>query len=235
MFLAIPVIAVAIIALIAIAPAHASLIVYGTHSDYTAAPGGSLSDVRMLVDMTVSGGVATFTFTNVSTGMETSAVFKEIVVDTYDNDTNAAILWNGKVLSGSYTMTNSNGLPGYGPVTQETPPLISLLAMSPPSKKGIGPGDSMTVEFQTYLPNGSTIYDYLAAFGGGQDTAYAALGFHAISADVVNGQSLSGVNQINPPKNQVPEPTLLALLAVGAMGMVIRRRGARRHGAVTGA
>jgi hypothetical protein len=218
-------IVVAIVVSIAIAPAHASLIVYGSHSDFAPAPGGSLSDVRMLVDMTVTGGVATMTFTNVSTGMETSAVFKEIVIDTYVNDTNTAILWNGKVLSGSYTMADSNGLPGFAAYTHETPPLISLLALSPAPKKGIGPGSSFAVEFQTSLADGSTINDYLGAFGG-QDTSNGALGFQAISADVVNGQSLSGINQRNP----VPEPSLMALLTLGGAGAVVMRRGARRHG-----
>ena len=82
-------------------------------------------------------------------------------------------------------------------------------------------GESLQVRFNTSLPNGSGIADYLAFFDGGADRAFYSIGFHAISADVVNGQSLSGTN--------VPEPGAAALLVFGAAGMIIRRR--RRHAA----
>ncbi|HAU36687.1 MAG TPA: hypothetical protein DCX07_03090 [Phycisphaerales bacterium] len=203
-------------------PALGSIIVYGTHADMTPISGANLSDVRLSVDLTVSGGLATMTFTNVSTGLETSAVFKELVVDTYDDDTATALLWNPVVLTDtkdvSYSVHTSNGLPGYQTQTSDPYPLVEFRANSSPVKKGIGPGEILQVQFATSLADGSGILDYLGAFGGGNDTAAYTLGFHAISASILNGESLSGT------LTNVPEPMTLAVLALGGVGVVLRRR-----------
>ncbi len=205
-------------------PALGSIIVYGTHSDTTPIAGADLSDVRLSVDLTVSGGLATMTFTNVSTGLETSAVFKEIVVDTYDDDTGTAILWNPVVLTDtkdvSYSVHTSNGLPGYQAETSDPYPLVEFRADSSPVKKGIGPGEVLQVQFATLLADGSGILDYLGAFGGGNDTGAYTLGFHAINASILNGESLSGILSTT----SVPEPMTLAMLALGGVGVVLRRR-----------
>ena len=205
-------------------PAQGSIIVYGSHTTHSIVPGGSISDVRMEVSLSVSGSVATFTFTNASTGLETSAVFKEIVIDRYDGDTGLAILWNGVVVTDTpqvaYTLDDSNGLPGYGALTVETPPLAELQAKPSPVAKGIGIGEALVVQFDTSLPGGSDIIDYLSAFNGGDDTALAAFGFHAISASTVNGESLSGI----VTGGQIPDPATASLLVAGGAAFLLRRR-----------
>lgn len=196
--------------------ARGDLIVYGSHSDHHVVPGADLADVSMAVELTAEDGVATVTFTNTSLAW---AVLKEIVIDTCDGDTGQAVLWDPIVLTDTpevaYRLADSNGLPGYHSVTVEPCPLVEFQALPPPPKRGIGTGESLVVQFATSLPNGSTVDDYLAWFNGGQDTLAYSVGFHAIDADVVNGQSLSGI--------YVPEPGTLIVLATGSL-MVLRRR-----------
>ncbi len=199
--------------------AHAGLIVYGTNATHPIVSGGSLEDVSMTVDMEVLAGIAVMTFTNTSSGAEDEAVFKEIVLDTFDDDTDTAILWGGLVLTDtaevSYDLVASNGLPGYQNETNDAFPLIELRADNPTTKLGISPGEVLHVQFSTSLADGSSITDYVDAFGGGEDTLQYAIGFHAISADTVGGESLSGV---------IPEPCTLVLLAGGGVTLVLRRR-----------
>jgi len=204
-------------------PAQGSIVVYGSHTDYPIIPGGSLSDVRMEVSLTVSGSVATFTFANVSTGLETSAVMKKIVIDRYDGDTGLAILWDGEVMTKTsqvaFRLRDSNGLPGYHALTSERPRLAELRARPRPVKKGLGIGETLVVQFDTSLPDGSDVYDYLSAFNGGQDTALASLGFHAINASTINENSLTGV--------YVPEPASAMLLLLGGLAALTKRCRAR--------
>jgi hypothetical protein len=49
----------------------------------------------------------------------------------------------------------------------------------------------------------------------------SAIGFHGISADIIKGQSLSGINGVGEP---VPEPAVAALLGVGGVAFILRRR-----------
>lgn len=214
----------AIIAAFAGGYADASIIVYGTQTDHPIVPGGSLQDIQMTVDLMVSGGVATMYFMNTSQSPETSAVIKEIVVDLYDDDlaVNGAVLWDPVLPADTpqvaFTMGDSNGLPGYESVTNDSPPLLELQAKSPPPTKGLGIGETLAVTFSTSLPDGpERIADYLAFFDGGSDTAHYALGFHAISASTVNGESLSGIYT-------VPEPGTMALVAVAGAVLLARRK-----------
>lgn len=208
-----------IVALVAARTDASTIEVYGGHSDSGLFPGAGLRDVSMTADLSATGGIAIMTFTNTSSGLETSAVFKEIVVDTHDADTGTAVLWNPVVLTNtkdvSYSVGPSNGLPGYGDVTRETVPLIEFQARSSPVKKGIGPGEMLRVQFDTSLGDGSDATDYLQAFSGGTDTAMHSIGFHAISSSIVYGQSLSGT---------VPEPGTVALLLGGSVLAWRRRR-----------
>ena len=204
--------------------ALASIIIVGSHSAYPTVPAGSLSDVRMSVDLNVVAGVGRFRFTNVSIGLETSAVFKEIIVDTADDDTGEVFLWDGYVLTNTagvaYWLVESNGLPGFYNETSDNIPLVELRARPSPVTNGLGVGETLEVWFGTAWPDGTDVFDYLFAFGGGTDTATGALGFHAISADVVNGESLSGISD----GTTIPEPHTLALLGFAAAWMLRRRR-----------
>ena len=215
------IIATVLLALLA-GTAHADCIIFGTHADDDIQAGLSLEDVRMSVDLSVANGLATMTFTNVSLASET-AVFKEIVIDGLDDDTGTAILWDPVVLTDtdavSYNVSSHpNGLPGYQNETGDAVPLIELQAKSSPVRYGIGVGEVLQVRFNTSLPDESTIQDYLNAFGGGNDVGHYSIGFHAISAEVVDGGSLSGV--------ALPEPATLGMLAFG--GLVILGRKYKR-------
>ncbi len=201
--------------------ADAGIVIYGTHTDHGIVPGGSLSDVRMTVDLSVTGGVATMTFTNTSGGLETSAVLEEIIVDTYDDDVDVggAVFWNPVILTDTadvgFTWGDSNGLPGYNSVTNDNPALVEFQAKSAPPTKGIGIGESLVVQFDTSLADGpDRTADYLAFFNGGSDTADYTIGFHAISASTVNGESLSGI---------IPEPGTMLLAGFGVLLLLVRR------------
>lgn len=222
-------VAVGALALLA-ASAQGTVIVTANHSDYTPGPGQSLDNIRMGVDLVVSGGLATFTFSNLSLAPETSAVIKEIVLDTRDDDTGVAFLWSGTVLTHTndvrFDIGTSNGLPGFGDEITDRASMAELSANSPPTKRGLGVGESLQVRFNTNLGDGSSIEDYLAAFGGGQDSSQWAIGFHAINAGTVGGQSLSGAF-FAPPPSAVPEPTTTALLVLGGSLALVRRRNRR--------
>jgi hypothetical protein len=209
------------LALLAPSDCNAELVIYGSLTAHPVVPGGDITDVRMTVDLSVLGGVATFTFTNTSVLPETSAVIDEIVLDLYDGDlvTGGDVLWNPVILTNTeevrFSMADSNGLPGYAPMTIETPPLLELGADPPPSTRGLDIGESLVVQFDTVLPDGpDRIDDYLAWFDGGSDTAAHSIGFHALSASTVDGRSLSG---------SVPEPGTMLLAALGAVLLLVRR------------
>ena len=199
--------------------ANATLIISATHAADPLSPGSSLDDVRMAVDLSVIGGTATMTFTNVSVPPEFSAIFKTIVVDLKDDDTDQAVLWSPNVRNdlsdGIYSVGAFNVLPGYEPYITDGPSMIELNAVDPAPSNGITPsGNKLVVEFTTSLADGSDIFDYLAFFNGGADTEAYSLGFHAISTDtIVNNGSLTGV----------PEPASLALLVFG-VPILIRRK-----------
>jgi hypothetical protein len=74
----------------------------------------------------------------------------------------------------------------------------------------------VVVQFQTSLADGATMTDYVDALGGTSNPS-GVVGFHAISASTLDGESLSGV--------AVPEPAAFALLALGGILVGLRRRG----------
>ncbi len=202
-----------------------SIIVYGTHADHPIEPGGDLADVQMTVDLFVTGGEATMTFTNTSVGFETTAVLAEIVVDMHDDDPGGSgpVLWDPVILTETedvaFTWGDSNGLPGYHSETAEMPPLLELSAQPAPPKKGLGIGESLQVKFDTSLPDGpDRIADYLAFFNGGSDTEDYTIGFHAISAATVGGQSLSGIY------HETPEPGTMVLIGLGGVLLLVGRK-----------
>ena len=202
--------------------------IVGSNADHPTVPGGDISDVRMTVELAIVGGLATFTFTNTSILPETSAVIDEIVLDLYDDDeaTDGAVLWGAVILTlpsdpehVGFTMGDSNGLPGYGPMPSETPALLEFGANPPPTQWGLEIGESLVVQFNTALPDGpDRIDDYLAWFDGGSDTADYSIGFHAISTSTLDGESLTGI--------YVPEPATISLGVLGLL-VVLRLRKTR--------
>ncbi len=212
------IISVALVALLA-GTAQGDHIVLGAHADHPIAPGSSLEDIRLSVGLAVEEGRALFTFANVSVNSET-AVFKEIVIDGYDDDDARAILWRPHVLTKSKLVNycvsrHPNGLPGFNAETRDPVGLIELQAKKSPIKYGLGAGEILEVRFNTSLADGSTIQDYFNSFGGGEDTADYSIGFHAINSSALNGQSLSGA--------VVPEPVTLAMLAFGGLTILLRK------------
>ncbi len=136
--------------LVAGGSAHASLIVYGTHADHAIVPGGSLSDVRMSVDLTATGGTATVTFANVSVAPELSAVLKTVYLDLTDDDTGIGILWLPNIRhdlsDGTYSVEPYSVLPGYGTEITDGSSMIEFLAAPPPTGNGLAPvGEKLVV------------------------------------------------------------------------------------------
>ena len=172
-------------------------------SDTGGPPGPGVADVQMSVDLSASGGVAVMTFTNISSGSEATAVFKEIVVDTYDDDVGAAVLWDPVVQSQppdvSYSYGDSNGLPYFHDLTTDATALLELQADPAPPQEGIGPGEFLQVSFSTALPDGAGINDYLAFFNGGEDTSLHTIGFHAICGGALGENGPSGLHQQGDP------------------------------------
>jgi len=204
--------------------AGASLIITASHADDPLNAGASLDDIRLEVSLSVTGSQATMTFENASVAPELSAVFKTIVIDTKDDDTDQLVLWNPLVRDdlsdGVYNVGPYNVLPGFNPMIVDGVSMIELNAANPAPHNGLSPGDRLVVQFDTSLAEGAGIDDYLALFDGGSDTVAYCLGFHAISTDtVVDDGSASGA---------VPEPTSVALLAMGLPLFLLRRR--RRRG-----
>ncbi len=219
--LALVLIGVFVLGLVLCLPAQASIVISANHASDPIPVGSNLGDIRLEVDMSVDGGIATMTFFNASVSPELSAVFKMIVVDLIDNDTDQAILWDPVIRDdlsdGSYTWGSYNTLPGFNSLITDGESMIELNTVNPAPHEGLSPGESLVVEFSTSLADGAGIEDYLAAFGSGDDTSNYSLGFHAISTDTIeNDGSLSGA--------KVPEPASIALIGSGAIALIRRRR-----------
>lgn len=200
--------------------AQGDLIIYGSRADYTPVPGADLSNVRLAVRLDVVGSTAIMTFTNVSVAPEYSVSFKLITIDTIDDDTGLAVLSNATILTDtksiSYSLDSYSNLPGYNAEITDGASIVVLVANPPPSKDGMNPDEILQVQFDTILPAGSDIYDYLGFFNGGNDTAEYTIAFHAISSDIIDGESLGGA--------YVPEPITISLLLVGGVALLRKRR-----------
>ena len=78
--------------------------------------------------------------------------------------------------------------------------------------------------FAKAVPN-SKLYARLKRFRPYRvSRSLAAVGFHAISASTLNGQSLSGI----ATGNEIPEPATAAMLASAGTVALVRRRRPRR-------
>jgi len=213
--------ALLIVATCLIAPSAQGAIIVPTVGDIPGGdPLGGLVELQMSVELTVADGVAMMTFTNTSAGQAAKSVINEIVLDTWDDDTGMAILTDPVLPEATkdvaFKLASSNGLPGYQAETTDGVPLIELRTATPKPVKGLSVGESLTVTFGTSLADGSDIGDFLAAFGGGEDTAAWSIGFHALRAGGTASSPSSGI--------VVPEPATLATLAGGVLLALLRRK-----------
>lgn len=86
--------------------------------------------------------------------------------------------------------------------------MMQLNPKGSPVKNGLGIGEKLCLQFATSLADGSTVQDLMGAYAQDGEASYN-IGFHAISASSVKGQSLSGMNM----NVAVPEPAALVLVA----------------------
>ena len=91
---------------------------------------------------------------------------------------------------------------------------FSTQAMPSPVKNGVGPGESVAIEFT--LQGGQTLQDVIDQLTTGQ----LRIGLHVIAFDSEGSESF-----VNRP---VPEPTTAALVGGGLLALALRGRKGRR-------
>ena len=170
----------------------------------------SAPDLDLSVDVTVDGGVASFAFSNDSTGESAAAVAARIYFET---GLGALGLSNPTIVGGSGT-SFSTDFPGPGsPPAGETiswgGELYAIGAVEPPPQNGLGVGDSLLVTFDY----AGTVDALVAALIDTSGNARIAV--HVL--DCVDGNSCAAVT------TPVPLPAALPAL-LSALGLLIVRR-----------
>ena len=169
------------------------------------APGLDLS-----VDVTVDGGVASFAFSNDSTGDSAGAVAARIYFET---GLGALGLSNPTIVGGTGVSFSTDypgpGSPPAGNTINWAGELYAIGAEEPPPQNGLGVGDSLLVTFDY----SGTIDDLVAALTNSSGDARIAA--HVL--DCVDGNSCAAVT------TPVPLPAALPAL-LSALGMLIVRR-----------
>jgi len=183
---------------------NAGAVVVSLSAYNASAPGLDLS-----VDVTVDGGLASFAFSNDSTGDSAGAVAARIYFET---GLSALGLANPTIVGGT-GVTFSTDYPGPGsPPAGETigwsGELYAIGAVAPPPQNGLGVGDSLLVTFDY----AGTVDVLVAALLNSGDSRIAV---HVL--DCVNGNSCSAVT------TPVPLPAALPAL-LSALGLLVVRR-----------
>jgi hypothetical protein len=162
------------------------------------------------VDVTVDGGVASFAFSNDSTGDSADAVAARIYFET---GLGALGLANPTIVGGAGVSFGTDypgpGSPPAGNTIDWSGELYAIGAVEPPPQNGLGVGDSLLVTFDY----SGTLGDLVAALTDGSGDARIAA--HVL--DCVGGNSCSAVT------SPVPLPAALPAL-LSALGMLIVRR-----------
>jgi hypothetical protein len=168
------------------------------------APGLDLS-----VDVTVDGGVASFAFSNDSTGDSAAAVAARIYFET---GLGALGLSNPTIVGGSANFSTDFSGPGSPPAGETIGwggELYAIGAVEPPPQNGLGVGDSLLVTFDY----AGTVDALVAALIDTSGNARIAI--HVL--DCVDGNSCAAVT------TPVPLPAALPAL-LSALGLLIVRR-----------
>ena len=168
------------------------------------APGLDLS-----VDVTVDSGLASFAFSNDSTGDSAGAVAASI----YFESGLAALLSNPTIVGGSGTSFSTDypgpGSPPAGNTINWAGELYAIGAEAAPPQNGLGVGDSLLVTFDY----AGTVDALVAALT--DESGNSRIAAHVL--DCVNGDSCSAVT------TPVPLPAAFPAL-LSALGLLIARR-----------
>lgn len=166
-----------------------------------------VGEAQLFVEVLDSGGQASFRFYN--TGPEDSTI-SEIYFD------DGSLLGISSVLDGSGVDfeedANPPNLPDHNNISPAFQVTAGFLAEAQPSPaiNGVDPGEEVTIIFD--LQGAQTIDDVFDELA----TGALRIGIHVISFP--SGGSSSFVN------NAVPEPSTMALLGLGTVALLARRR-----------
>jgi uncharacterized protein (TIGR03382 family) len=185
--------------------ARAGAVVVSLSAFNADAPGLDLS-----VDVTVDGGVASFAFSNDSTGDSAAAVAARIY---FESGLGALGLSNPTIVGGSGVSFSADypgpGSPPAGNTINWSGEVAAIGAEEPPPQNGLGVGDSLLVTFDY----AGTVDVLVAALIDSSGNARIAA--HVL--DCVDGESCSAVT------TPVPLPAALPAL-LSALGLLIARR-----------
>ena len=199
----------AIVAALAIASlafaGQASAVVVSFGAYNATAPGLDLS-----VDVTVDSGVASFAFSNNSSGDSADAVAARLYFET----DLGGILSNPNVVGGSGVSFSTNypgpASPPGGNTVDWGGEFYAIGAAAPPPQNGLGVGDSLLVTFDY----AGSLDDLVAALT--DQSGHARIAAHVL--DCVNGNSCSAVT------NPVPLPAAFPALLSALFLLIARRR-----------